>query len=217
MVDFTDRDDDYVEVVADRPMRPKKITVIAVIAIIFGGLYVLGFLGSIPGLVIQLVAPDAFNFAPPGDDPSAKMQIEMQEKMGEVTRKYILPMFLLSITSLVAGVLLLYSSIQVLRRDELGDYRLFRNTTTFCLALVIANTIFTTLLQMANMKAIDAAFSAENFSGSNPRQAQVFQTVMYYSMLLGVVMGIMFQLLKLAYFGIANWILSHYLKTRTAT
>ncbi|QDU74830.1 hypothetical protein Pan97_18460 [Bremerella volcania] len=207
MVDFTDKEEELAEVLPSEPARPKKITIVVVIAIILAVLYLMGFLGTIPGLIMHVVSPGGFNFAPQSDDPQFRMQAEMQANMAQVTQTYFIPMILLAIASLAVGTLLLYSSIQVLRRGQLGDYRLLNNTFIAAIGLGIVNSIVTVLVQMANWEAMNRAFSAENVGP----QAEFLKNVMMFSMVIGVGLGIAFQLAQLIYFIIARWIMGHYI------
>ncbi len=211
MVDFTDRDAELAEAAPAEPARPKKITFVVVVAIILGMLYLMGFLGTIPGLVMHVVSPGGFNFAPQSDDPQFQMQAEMQAKMAEVTQTYIIPMVLLAFASLGVGCFLLYSSIQCLRRGELYDYRLLSNTTIAAIILVIANAISTVFIQMANWTVMQDIFMMQD--APTPQAAEMFKTIMMISMGIGIAMGVAFQVAQLIYFCLARWILSHYVKT----
>lgn len=209
MVDFTDQEEEFAEVIPSQSARPKKITIVVVIAIILAVLYLLGFLSAIPGVIMQTVSPGGFNFAADSDNPQMRMQAEMQAKMAEVTRTYFIPMILMALASLAVGAAMLYSSIQVLRRDEVSDYRLLNRTLIFAIVLVIANTIATVFIQMANWEAMNSAITAEN---AGP-QAEFMKNIMMFSMIAGVGMGVVFELAKLIYYFIARWILGHYITT----
>lgn len=209
MVDFTDREEVLAEVLPSQPARPKKITAVVVIAIILAVLYLMGFLGTIPGLIMHMVAPGGFNFAPDSDDPQFRMQAELQANMAAVTQTYFIPLVILAFASLGVGSILLYSSIQVLRRGQLAEFRLLNNTIIFAIVLVILSTITTVLIQLSNWQAIDRAFMAED---TGP-QAEFFKNIMMFSMILGIIMGVMFELAKLIYFILARWILGHYITT----
>lgn len=209
MVDFTDREEELAEVLPSEPARPKKITVVVVIAIILALLYLMGFLSAIPALIMHVVSPGGFNFTPPSDDPQFKMQAEMQASMAAVTQTYFIPMILLSLASLAVGSFLLYSSIQVLRRGLIGDYRLLNKTIIFAIVLVIANTIVTIMVQWANWNALNTAI-VENDTGP---QAELMKNIMMISMGLGIAMGAVFQVAKLIYFALARWILGHHITT----
>ncbi|WDI42764.1 hypothetical protein [Bremerella sp. P1] len=209
MVDFTDREEELAEVLPSEPARPKKITIVVVIAIILAVLYLMGFLGTIPGLIMQTVSPGGFNFATDSDDPQMRMQAELQANLAEVTQTYFIPLILLALATLAVGSFLLYSSIQVLRRGELADYRLFNNSLIFAIVLVIANTVGTVLIQIANWNAIQSALS----SGDAGPQGELMRNIMMFSMVLGIGMGVAFELGKLIYFIIARWMIGHYITT----
>ncbi|MBA2115963.1 hypothetical protein [Bremerella alba] len=210
MVDFTDREEELVEVLPGQTARPKKITIVVVIAIILAILYLMGFLGTIPALIMHTVSPGGFNFAPPSDDPQFQMQAEMQAKMAAVTQTYFIPMILMALGMLAVGSMMLYSSIQVLRRGQLSDYRLLNNTIVIAIMLVIANAISTVLIQMANWQAMESALSAETAGGP---QAAMLKNIMMFSMVIGIVLAVGFELAKLVYFILARWILGHYITT----
>lgn len=209
MVDFTDQEEEFAEVIPSQPARPKKITIVVVIAIILAVLYLLGFLSAIPGVIMQVVSPGGFNFAPESDDPQFRMQAEMQANMAEVTRTYLIPMILMALASLAVGGAMLYSGIQVLRRDQLSDYRLLNNSLIFAIVLVIANTIATVYIQMANWEAMNSAITSQD---AGP-QVEFMKNIMMFSMIVGVGLGVAFELAKMIYYFIARWILGHYITT----
>ncbi|MEW4562545.1 hypothetical protein AB1K70_08465 [Bremerella sp. JC770] len=209
MVDFTDREEELAEVLPSQPARPTKITVVVVIAVILAILYLMGFLGAIPGLIMHVVSPGGFNFAPESDDPQMQMQAEMQANMAAVTQTYFIPMILLAFASLGVGGFMLYASIQVLRRGQISDYRLLNRTIIFAMLLVIASAIMTTIVQMANWQAINSSLVVE---GSGP-EAEFVKNIMMFSMIIGIGLGLAFEIAKLIYYVLARWILSHYIKT----
>jgi len=214
MVDFTDREEELAEVLPSEPARPKKITIVVVIAIILAALYLMGFLGTVPGLIMHAVSPGGFNFAPESDDPQFRLQAEMQANMAAVTQTYFIPLILLALASLAVGCLLLYGSIQVLRRGHLADYRLLNHTLVGAIVLVIANTVLNVIIQMANWQAMESAFVME---GASPPQAEFMKNIFMFSMIFGIGVGVAFQIAKLIYFVIARWILGHYITTLDAT
>jgi len=209
MVDFTDREEELAEVLPSQPARPTKITVVVVIAVILAILYLMGFLGAIPGLIMHVVSPGGFNFAPESDDPQLQMQAEMQANMAAVTQTYFIPMTLLAFASLGVGGCMLYGSIQVLRRGQLSDYRLLNNTMIVAMLLVIVNAILTTLVQMGTWDAINSAMVVE---GTGP-EVEFVKNIMMFSMVIGVGLGLAFEVAKLIYYVLARWILGHYIKT----
>lgn len=211
MVDFTDREEVLAEVLPSEQARPKKITVIIVIAIILAVLYLLGFLSAIPTLIMHVVAPGGFNFAPNSDDPQFKMQAEMQMRMAEVTQTYFIPLVLLALASLAVGTLLMYGSIQCLRRKNLADLRLLNNTFVLAIVLVIANSITTVLMQMANWKIMESTLVMPE--APSPQAAEMFKNFMMIFMAIGVGLGLVFQVAQLIYFALARWIFSHYITT----
>lgn len=218
MVDFTDQEEQLAEMVPSEPARPKKITIVVVVSIILGALYVMGAVGTIPGLIMHVASPGGINFAPNTGDPQFEAQVEMQKQMqanlSDVTQTYFIPLVILALCSLAAGGFLLYTSIQVLRRGQLADYRLLNNTFIFVIVLVIANTIGTVMVQLANWHAMEDAFVIE---GADPRQVEMFKTIMMFSIIAGMVLGVFFQLAKLFFFMIARWVLGHYIKTLNAS
>ncbi|PQO26205.1 hypothetical protein C5Y96_22460 [Blastopirellula marina] len=215
MVDFTDREEVLAEVLPSEPARPKKITIIVVIAIILALLYLLGFLSAVPMLIMHVVSPGGFNFTPPSDDPQfkmqAEMQAEMQAKMAEVTQTYFIPLIILAFASLAVGVLLLYGSIQCLRRREVSDYRLLNNTFIFAMVLIVGNTITTVLMQIANWNIMESTLVMPETP--NPQAAEMVKTFMMIFMAIGVGLGVAFQVAQFVYFAIARWVFSNYITT----
>ncbi|MFA8018171.1 hypothetical protein [Bremerella cremea] len=210
MVDFSDREEVFAEVIPNKPMRPAKVTVIAVVGIILAAIFLLGCVGSIPGIFIQAFAPDAFTVDPSNADPQLKAQLEMQEKMGEVTRKYLPVIIGLSLFSFLMGVSLMYGSIQSLRKDEAGTYRFLANVCLAGIVYTLINAVVTTILQMANWHAMEQALMTLQ---QNDAQSQMFRTIMYYSIVVGLIFGLVYQLGQLIYFSLGKWILSYHAST----
>ena len=205
MVDFSDREEVFAEAVSARPMRPVKVTVIAVLGIILGVIYLLGCLTSIPGILVQTLAPDAFNVDTSNQDPQIQTQVEIQKRMAEVTRQY-LPMLIgLTLASLLMGASLIYGSVQVLRNDRAASYRFLANVCLAGIVVTILSAIFTTILQLANWHAMDQTFLSVEVKGN----IEMFRNIMQFSFIAGLVMGILYQLAQLLYFVLGRWVLAY--------
>ncbi|WP_367014301.1 hypothetical protein [Bremerella sp. JC817] len=210
MVDFSDREEVFAEVIPNKPMRPAKVTVIAVVGIILAVILLLGCMGSMPGILMQAFAPDAFSMDATDADPQLKAQIEMQEKMAEVTRNHLPLLIGLTLFSFLMGVSLMYGSIQSLRKDEAGTYRFLANVCLVGIIYTLINAVATTMLQMANWHAMEQALMTLQ---QNDAKSQMFRTIMYYSIVVGLIFGLVYQLGQLIYFSLGKWILSYHAST----
>ena len=210
MVDFTDNDDDFAPAEVVRPNRPAGVTIVTVLAIIIGALYLMNALTGIPALIIQVVAPDTFNFQTESDDPGIQFQFEIQERTGEINRRYLVPLLLTSLLSLALGLALIYFAIQILRKDLPRDIRLLQKVAFAAVFYVVVMTALYGWVQWQTWTAFMGAIQTRQPDGDD---AKVFERIMTFSLVGGMVIAGIYQLMQLVYFMVAHLVLKKYVAT----
>lgn len=210
MVDFTDNDDDFAPAEVVRPNRPVGVTIVTVLAIIIGALYLMNALTGIPALIIQVVAPDTFNFQAESDDPGLQFQYEVQERTGEINRRYLMPLLLTSFLSFALGVGLIYFAIQILRKDRPRDLRFLQSMALMAIFYVVVVTALYGWVQWQTWTAFMGAIQTRQPDGGD---SQIFERFMTLSLVGGMVIAGIYQLMQLAYFIIAHLVLKKYAAT----
>jgi len=206
MVDFSDPENPYEYVPAEPadlpPTRPVKITIILIVCIVLGAIYLLGGLLGIPA------ALGLMNFKSNMKDPppEVRMQITIQEKTQEIQKSYRPVLIFVTIVALVLGGFLIVCPVQVMQGDTFQKVMRLRLATLFTLFWVVFTTCFTALMQWQTLAAIDGALDEV----ADSTNVKFFKDIFWFAMILGIVFAVGFEVVKLVFFSYATLALKKY-------
>jgi len=108
--------DDLVEAEVATVSRPLTISFIAVFAIVLGGFFLLGLVGSLPAIAMQIAGVEI----PPREDapPEVQLSAELSRAANRVQADYFLLVVLSTIISGVGAFYLIRHGVQVLRSED---------------------------------------------------------------------------------------------------
>lgn len=205
MVDFTDNDE-IIQAAPPQTVTPMKVTAVAVIAIILGCLYLLGGIGGGAALAVQAFAPGLFESDIETDDPGLKLQMEFQQKINALGKRFFWPNVVLTIAFTAIGAMLLVHSIQSLRLDEARQYRSLTTWLMIAMAAEILAIILGSIYQYGQWSLVQE-LSLPPKSGA---QANVFKTILLYSTLFGIGVAWFWFIGKLVYLTLGTMVLKNH-------
>jgi hypothetical protein len=191
--------------------RPGGLTFVCVVAIVLGGLGLLGAFLGIASLAAGSAVQDAFSMRqqPGMGDEVVDAQIEMQKRIQAVTDHYWGFHLGFSLAHLVVAGILLAGGIVALRRGPGGCKFL---VTAFVVAILfeLSRVVFGTIVQIDMWAAISDSMSrmAENPAGDGGQSGALMATVMMVSFIVGIALTICFVLAKVIFYGVGARYLS---------
>jgi|GEM_PF-6011540 hypothetical protein len=190
--------------------RPKGVMAIGVIGIILGGMNALAAFGGMIGFAVNVFFKEFFQkLMIPNMNPAPgsheEVQLKMQLAMQAVGEKYLVAQFLLAILAAVVAYMLIRGGIGAIRQVP-SARKLFIYGMAVGIIQEILNGVATTMVQMETFGIMKTM--AESLTANNQPGAEAAQMVIMGSMMLGVVMAVIWIVLKLVYFGIGLKILN---------
>jgi hypothetical protein len=196
--------------VARRGRRPGGLTFVCVVAIVLGGLGLLGALSGMASLVFGSAMQDAFTVRQPGmGDDVMDTQIEIQKRLQAVTNRYWEFHLGFSLVHLVVAGSLLAGGILALRSSPSGCRLL---VTVFVVAIIfeLSRAVFQVTVQIDMLAAVSDAISrrAEAPTNDGGPGGDFLATIMKASFFVGIGLTACFALAKVIFYGVGARYLS---------
>lgn len=187
---------------ASAGIRPHLLTLACVCCMVFGTLGIIMGLFSVPMIFFGKEFQQAISPASAGN-PMAAQQQRLQLQMAEVQSRYLAPLLAANLGKLVVGVLLLYCGCEALTLST-RNRRLLIVAVLVAVAFELGNGVLLVVIQRETSVVMLKFF--EDTQGAP--QPPGFEQIMRMSMNAGVAIAVLWQAVKIGFFGGIGFYLS---------